>query len=106
MKKVVRLTESELIKIIKRVIKEDNSQSSNIPKEDVVKCASVGTKSLGYCNRKTKQPLVMFPCSYIGVKSLGMCDGKTGQPIKGDMEKMIKDAVPNKPSPSSDSPIS
>lgn len=80
MAKIIKLTESDLERIVKRVIKE---QTNNLKKEDVVKCASLGIKSPGYCDKKTRKPLKKVPCSFIGVKFFGDCDGITGKPIRG-----------------------
>lgn len=79
MKKVIRLTESDLINIIKRTI---NEQMGELKAEDVVYCSKVGVRTIGYCNKNTKELIEKLPCSFIGVKSPGMCDGRTGKPVK------------------------
>lgn len=79
MKKVIRLTESDLKNIIKRTI---NEQMGKLKAEDVVSCSKLGVKTMGYCNKNTKEPIEKLPCSFIGVKSPGMCDGRTGDPVK------------------------
>lgn len=74
MAKIIRLTENDLTRIVKRVIKE---QSSN--KKRFVPCSQLGVKSMGYCEAKTKKPVDM--CSKLGVKTPGVCYIDTKQPV-------------------------
>jgi hypothetical protein len=78
MGKIVRLTESELKRIIKNIISESDingQQTSN----NVVPCSQLGVKSPGMCESHSKFPVM--PCAKLGIKSIGYCYVDTKQPI-------------------------
>lgn len=93
MKKVIRLTESELTSLIKRVIQEQatinlpkttgGQQKVNVPSSNGVNlidtCASMGIKGLGYCDTKEKKPVKL--CKDLGSNSKGYCYVHTKQPV-------------------------
>ena len=74
MKKIIRLTESDLMRLVKRVIKEQNKTYNMIDT-----CASMGVKSIGYCDTQGKKPVKS--CASMGVKSIGYCYVDTKKPI-------------------------
>lgn len=60
-----------------------NEQST---KEDkVASCASLGVKTPGYCEIKSKKPVK--PCAELGVKTIGYCYVDTKQPINEDLNE-------------------
>jgi len=76
MKKIIRLTESDLMRLVKRVIKE---QDQNKVYNMIKSCASMGVKTIGYCDTQGKKPVES--CASLGVKSLGVCYVDTKKPI-------------------------
>jgi hypothetical protein len=77
MKKIIRLTESELARIIERVVKENKKSSSDETK--FVSCSQLGVKHVGKCERKTKKPVES--CGKLGVKTPGYCYVDTKKPV-------------------------
>ena len=70
MKRIIKLTESDLARIVKRVIREQKSEDT--PKDDrFCSCSKIGVKYAGLCDRKTKKPVES--CSKLGVKTPGYC---------------------------------
>jgi len=93
-KKIIRLTEADLTRLVSKVIKEQAkvmkdkmvSPTSTSPKPKVMKdkmvsppknyniigtCASMGVKSPGYCDTQAKKPVKS--CAALGIKSPGVC---------------------------------
>lgn len=70
MAKIIRLTESDLSRIVKRVISE---QKKPFPysKNRFTHCAKLEIKSPGFCEVKTKEPVAS--CEKLGVKTPGIC---------------------------------
>jgi hypothetical protein len=60
-----------------------NEQSTKNDK--VASCASLGVKTPGYCEVKSKKPVK--PCSELGVKTPGYCYADTKQPINEDLNE-------------------
>lgn len=87
MKKVIRLTESDLIKLVERIVDEQQKPVAggrlNKPQPSqgnkLVMCSSLGVKSPGYCDTKLKKPVDR--CASLGVKSPGWCYVDTKQPV-------------------------
>lgn len=73
MTKKITLSETELLRIIRRVIVEQ-SQEKNI-----IQCSKLGVKSPGFCHTPTKKPVEY--CSKLGVKSPGFCFIDSKKPI-------------------------
>jgi len=69
MKKIIRLTESDLVRIVKRVINETEENISDDGK--FVSCGKIGVKHMGMCEKKTKRPVEK--CAKFGIKSPGYC---------------------------------
>ena len=65
-KKIIRLTESDLTKLVSRVIKEQSKGFNTI-----ASCASMGVKSPGQCDTQGKKPVKS--CASLGVKTPGYC---------------------------------
>lgn len=81
-KKIIRLTESDLTRLVQRVIKEQSKiQSSSQNNNMIDTCASMGVKSPGYCDTKAKKPIKS--CSELGVKTPGFCYVDTKKPVPG-----------------------
>ena len=74
MKKVIRLTESDLTRLIKKILNEQSSDSG------ITLCSEIGVKTIGFCN-KDKKVVRFGPCSKLGVKYPGMCEFKTKKPV-------------------------
>jgi hypothetical protein len=93
MKRIVRLTEQDLVRLVNRVISEQsnpvaqtgyvrNPRGYTKPTQNntqFVSCSSLGIKSPGYCDSKTKRPVA--PCSQFGVKTPGYCFMDNKQPV-------------------------
>jgi len=100
--KIIKLTESDLTKLVSRVIKEQSkvmmdkvvSSSSSSPKPKVMtdkvvssskgfntiaSCASMGVKSPGQCDTQGKKPVKS--CASLGVKTPGYCYVDTKKPV-------------------------
>ena len=89
MKKVIRLTESDLRKLVERVLDEQKNVK-------VVLCKDIGiTDGHKYCNGNTRTKIIQIDCGALGVTDpnsrgkfggqrviSGMCSGKDGTPIK------------------------
>jgi len=73
-KKIIRLTESDLTKLVSRVIKEQSKGFNTI-----ASCASMGVKSLGQCDTQGKKPVKS--CASLGVKTPGYCYVDTKKPV-------------------------
>lgn len=101
MSKVIRLTENDLVRLVKKIVKEQqramgwNEQGEggggNIkratglvdpqpkramglldePPAGVVRCSKLGVNSSGFCHEKTKKPVEV--CAKLGVKMKGYC---------------------------------
>ena len=98
MKKIIRLTESDLLNLVKRVIKEQgqtfpmdgkphsvgpgmlkNTSGTSKEYNMIDTCASMGVKSPGYCDTQGKKPVKS--CAALGVKTPGNCYVDTKKPI-------------------------
>jgi hypothetical protein len=80
MKKIIRLRESELTKIVKLIISEIENQKE-IPTNDIKLCSEMGIKEVGFCNSNGKK--VRFgPCAKLEIKSPGMCEFTTKRPVE------------------------
>jgi hypothetical protein len=89
MKKIVRLNEADLIRLIEKVLEEQKGVK-------VVLCKDIGiTDGHMYCNAETKSKIVSLECGKLGLTDpnsrgkfggqrviQGMCSGKDGKPIK------------------------
>jgi hypothetical protein len=53
--------------------------------DKVAPCASLGVKTPGYCEVKSKKPVK--PCAELGVKTPGYCYADTKQPINEDLNE-------------------
>lgn len=85
MKKIVRLTEDDLTRIVKKVIIEEQSKNNTIHT-----CASMGIKSPGYCDTQGKKPVI--GCASLGVKTSGYCYVDTKKPIPNQVSiKKLKE---------------
>jgi hypothetical protein len=109
MRKIVRLTESDLLRLVNRVISEQakpvtqtgyvrNPRGYTKPTQNntqFVSCSSLGIKSPGYCDSKTKRPVA--PCSQFGVKTPGYCfmDNKQPVPNSGVVKEQLMQTVKN-----------
>jgi len=68
------------------VFSENEDLNEQSTKEDkVVSCASLGVKTPGYCEIKSKKPVK--PCAELGVKTIGYCYVDTKQPINEDLNE-------------------
>ena len=80
MKKIIKLTESDLTKIVRRIILEMGDQQ-DIPTNDIKLCSEMGIKEVGFCNSNGKK--VRFgPCAKLEIKSPGMCEFTTRKPVE------------------------
>lgn len=81
MGKVIRLTESELKKMIVSIVKEQSSIKSSSSKEYnmIDTCASMGVKTPGYCDTQAKKPVKS--CASMGIKTPGFCYVDTKKPV-------------------------
>lgn len=88
MKKVVTLSESDLMRLVEKVLEEQKGVK-------VVRCKDIGiTDGHMYCNADTKSKIVKIECGALGLTDpnspgkfgghrviKGMCSGKDGKPI-------------------------
>ena len=72
--KIIKLTESDLTKLVSRVIKEQSKGFNTI-----ASCASMGVKSPGQCDTQGKKPVKS--CASLGVKTPGYCYVDTKKPV-------------------------
>lgn len=81
MAKIIRLTESELTKMIVDIVKEQSTIKSSSSKEYnmIDTCASMGIKTPGYCDTQAKKPVKS--CADLGVKTPGYCYVDTKKPV-------------------------
>lgn len=91
MKKIIRLTESQLKNIISKVISEQPYPGETAI--TYVKCVDIGVKSPYFCDKHTKKPVDSVPCSLIGVKYPGMCDPKTNKPVSKFKPQSVKEQL-------------
>ena len=91
-KKIIRLTESDLTRLVQRVIKEqskvmtDKMVSSSSKEYNMIDtCASMGVKTPGYCDTQGKKPVKS--CASLGVKTPGFCYVDTKKPIPNQAPK-------------------
>lgn len=89
MKKTIRLTESDLMKLVERVLVEQKLIK-------VVLCKDIGiTDGHKFCNEITRTKIIEIECGKLGITDPntrgkfggqkvinGMCSGKDGTPIK------------------------
>lgn len=89
MKKVIRLSESDLMRLVEKVLEEQKGVK-------VVLCKDIGiTDGHKYCNGHTKTKIIQIECGALGLTDpnsrgkfggqrviQGMCSGKDGLPIK------------------------
>jgi len=73
MAKIIRLTEADLTRLVRRVMNEQE-------KGKVVPCSKIGVKTNGYCDSITREVLFV-QCSDLGVKTPGYCEHKTKKPV-------------------------
>jgi len=72
MGKIIKLTESELTKIIVDIVKEQSSIKSTSKEYNMIDtCASMGVKTPGYCDTQAKKPVKS--CASMGIKTPGYC---------------------------------
>lgn len=80
MKKVIKLTESELTNLIKKVIQEQATIKSSSKEYNMIDtCASMGIKTPGYCDTQAKK--LVKSCADLGVKTPGYCYVDTKKPV-------------------------
>ncbi len=80
MGKVIRLTESELTKIIVDIVKEQSNIKSTGKEYNMIDtCASMGVKTPGYCDTQAKKPVKS--CASMGIKTPGFCYVDTKKPV-------------------------
>jgi len=104
MKKIVRLTESDLVHLVNKVLNEQSSigfvekmtppssqSKPNVMKDKMVQpstskeynmintCSSMGVKSPGYCDTQAKKPIKL--CAELGVKTPGFCYVDSKKPV-------------------------
>lgn len=97
-KKIIRLTEADLTRLVQRVIKEQ--ATINLPMTTggnkqvklqskgynmIDTCASMGIKSPGYCDTQGKKPVKS--CASLGVKTPGFCYVDSKKPIPNQAPK-------------------
>jgi len=84
MKRIVRLTESDLNRIVRRVIEEttSNDDCSKIDPR-FVGCGSLGVKSPGCCETSTKRMVILCKEKFPDSKLFGYCynDTKEVKPV-------------------------
>ena len=85
MKKIIRLTEADLTRLVSRVIQEQSKKYNTI-----ASCASMGVKSPGQCDTQGKKPVKS--CASLGVKTPGYCYVDTKKPIP-NQEPKGKDSI-------------
>ena len=83
MKKVIRLTESDLTRLIKKILSEQPLDSG------ITLCSEIGVKTIGFCD-KNKKVVRFGPCSKLGVKYSGMCEYKTKRPVESCAKLGVK----------------
>ena len=104
------INEQDLVRLVNRVIKEQanpvaqtgyvrNPRGYTKPTQNntqFVSCSSLGIKSPGYCDSKTKRPVA--PCSQFGVKTPGYCfmDNKQPVPNSGVVKEKLIQTPPRK----------
>ena len=83
MKNKIRFTESELVRLINKILVEQSTQSGNI-----VLCKSLGIPKQGFCSKKTKKGVRFGPCGLLppdrngnSPKYPGMCEFTTRKPV-------------------------
>jgi hypothetical protein len=85
MKKTIRLTESDLVKLVQRVVNEQSQIQGQTKVQSgkeynmIDTCASMGVKTRGYCDTQGKKPVKS--CASLGVKTPGFCYVDTKKPI-------------------------
>lgn len=98
MKKVIKLTESDLKRLVEKVLEEQKNVK-------VVLCKNIGiTDGHKYCNGITKTKIVQIECGALGLTDpnsrgkfgghrviKGMCSGKDGKPINEMVTEQKKD---------------
>ena len=92
-KKAIRLTESDLTRLVNKVIKEQSkvmmdkvvSSSSSKEYNMIDTCASMGVKTPGYCDTQGKKPVKS--CASLGVKTPGFCYVDSKKPIPNQAPK-------------------
>jgi hypothetical protein len=85
MKKIIRLTEADLTRLVSRVIQEQSKKYNTI-----ASCVSMGVKSPGQCDTQGKKPVKS--CASLGVKTPGYCYVDTKKPIP-NQEPKGKDSI-------------
>ena len=85
MKKIIRLTEADLTRLVSRVIQEQSKKYNTI-----ASCASMGVKSPCQCDTQGKKPVKS--CASLGIKTPGYCYVDTKKPIP-NQEPKGKDSI-------------
>jgi hypothetical protein len=72
MGKVIRLTETDLVRLVKRILSEQpTTQNNTDTQKTIVPCSELGVKFNGKCHAKSKKPVK--PCGELGTKTTGWC---------------------------------
>lgn len=73
MKRIIKLTESDLTRIVRRVLNEQRTT--------IKLCTEYGVQKEGFCN-KDKKPVRFGPCAYLGIRNPGFCEFKTKKMVE------------------------
>lgn len=85
MKKIVRITESDINRIVKKILNETTPSAYDCSKKDarLVDCGSFGIKSMGCCEKSTQRMVRLCKEKFPDSKLFGYCydDTKEVKPL-------------------------